>query len=88
VWGLFGRSIGAAWGAMVSTTVLGAALAVVYVVSARSLAPCIVSHFLVTGLIEPGLVLAAVRGEMSRRRATRRIAAGALQRPMKESGST
>jgi len=37
---------------------------------------------MVTGLIEPGLVLAAVRGEMSRGRATRRIAAGGAQRPM------
>jgi len=38
-------------------------LAVVYVVSHRIPALCIVSHFLINLFIEPGLVLAAV-GEM------------------------
>ena len=33
--------------------------------SGRSLAPCIVAHFLINAFIEPGLVLAAARGEMS-----------------------
>ena len=64
VWGLFGGSIRAALGATLATGVLGAALAVVYIASGRNLAPCIAAHFLINLLIEPGLVLAAVRGEM------------------------
>ena len=71
VWGLMGRSIRAALGATVVTGLLGAALAVVYLASGRSLAPCIAAHFLINALVEPGLVLAAVRGEMSRRSAVR-----------------
>ncbi len=66
VWGLFRGSIRAAAGAMVATSILGMGLAAVYVVSNRVLAPCIVSHFLINLFIEPGLVLAAVRGEMGR----------------------
>jgi hypothetical protein len=65
VWGLFRGSIGAAVGATVATGVLGAALAVVYLASARVLAPCIMAHLLINAFAEPGLVLAAVRGEMS-----------------------
>jgi uncharacterized protein len=68
IWGLFGRSVRAALGATVATGILGAALGVVYVVSGRSLAPCIAAHFAINALIEPGLVLAATRGEMGRRR--------------------
>lgn len=67
IWGLMGRSIRAALGATVATGILGAALALVFIVSGRSLAPCVVAHFLINALVEPGLVLAATRGEMSRR---------------------
>jgi membrane protease YdiL (CAAX protease family) len=65
VWGAFRGSAAAALGAILATGLLGAALAIVYVASHRILAPCIVSHFLINALAEPGLVLAAVRGEMS-----------------------
>lgn len=65
VWGLFRGSIVAAIGATVATGVLGLALAIVYVISDRVLAPCVVAHFLINLVIEPGLMLAAVRGEMS-----------------------
>lgn len=67
VWGAFRGSVAAAVGATVATGLLGAALAIVYVASHRVLAPCVISHFLINALAEPGLVLAAVRGEMSRR---------------------
>jgi hypothetical protein len=67
VWGLFGRSVRAAAGAAVATGVLGAGLAIVYIASGRSLAPCVAAHFLINALVEPGLVLAAARGEMTRR---------------------
>jgi hypothetical protein len=62
--GLFGRSVSAAVGATIATGALGGALAVVYVLSARSVVACIVSHTVIDMLIEPGLVLAALRGEM------------------------
>ena len=65
VWGLMGRSVRAALGATIATGVLGAALALVYLAAGRSLAPCIVAHFVINLLIEPGLVLAAVSGEMN-----------------------
>jgi CAAX protease family protein len=64
VWGLFRGSIRTFTGAMAAASVLGFMLAVVYITSHRILVPCIVSHFLINLFIEPGLVLAAVRGEM------------------------
>jgi uncharacterized protein len=66
IWGLMGRSMRAAIGATIATGVLGASLALVYLAADRSLAPCIAAHFLINALIEPGLVLAAIRGEMAR----------------------
>jgi uncharacterized protein len=69
VWGLFRGSIRAATGAMVATGALGFMLAVIYLLSHRVVATCVVSHFLINLFIEPGLVLAAVRGEMGRGRA-------------------
>lgn len=67
VWGLMGRSLRAAIGATLATGFLGMMLAVVFIAAGRSLAPCIVAHFVINALIEPGLVLAATRGEMTRR---------------------
>ena len=64
-WGLMGPSLRVAIGATVATGALGSALAIVYLLSGRSLAPCITAHFLVNALIEPGMVLAATRGEMA-----------------------
>jgi membrane protease YdiL (CAAX protease family) len=64
VWGLMGKSFRAAIGATVATGFLGVMLAVVFLLAGRSLAPCIVAHFLINLLIEPGLVLSATRGEM------------------------
>lgn len=66
VWGLLGRSLRAAASATVATGLLGAGLAVVYIMSGRSLAPCIATHFLINALLEPGLVLAAVSGQMGK----------------------
>jgi len=66
IWGLMGKSGRAAAGAMLATSFLGGLLAIVYVLAGRSVAPCIAAHFLINVLIEPGLVLAATRGEMGR----------------------
>jgi CAAX protease family protein len=67
IWGFFGRSLRAAIGATLATGVLGAGLAMVYAAGGRSLLPCVVSHVVLNLLLEPGLVLAAARGEMSRK---------------------
>ena len=66
IWAFFGGRLRAGIGAVAATSILGAGLATVYLISGRSLAPCIVAHFLLDVSIEPGLVLAAARGEMSR----------------------
>jgi hypothetical protein len=57
VWGLFKGNVAAALAAMAATTVLGGSLAVVYIASDRSLAPCIASHFVISLILEPWLVL-------------------------------
>lgn len=62
VWGA--RSWSAAVNAVISTAMLGAALAIVYIVGGRSLAPCVLAHMLVTALIEPGMVHAAVQDRL------------------------
>ncbi len=67
VWGLFRGSLTTAVGATVATGTLGLALAIVYIASHRILLPAIAAHTAINLLIEPGLVLAAVRGEMTRR---------------------
>lgn len=69
IWGLMGKSLRAAIGATIATGLLGIALAIVFVASGRNLAPCIFAHFLINAFAEPGLVLAATRGEMQRRSA-------------------
>lgn len=68
IWGLFGKSPQAALGATVATGLLGTALAVVYVIAGRSVLPCIAAHALIDACIEPGMVLAACRGELGRLR--------------------
>ena len=66
IWAFFRGSWRAGVGAMAATGILGFMLALVYLASHRTLGPCIASHFAINLLIEPGLVLAAVRGEMGR----------------------
>jgi len=61
-WGV--KNLAAGINAALSTTILGAALAVVYILAERSLAPCVVAHVLISALIEPGLILAAVSGRI------------------------
>ncbi|MEM6485823.1 MAG: CPBP family intramembrane glutamic endopeptidase [Pseudomonadota bacterium] len=57
LWGL--RNHRAGVNAALSTALLGLALAIVYWLGDRSLAPCIVAHFCVTALIQPGMLIAA-----------------------------
>jgi CAAX protease family protein len=66
VWGLFRGSFRVALSVALVTGALGFLLALVFVASGRNLSPCVVSHFAINLFAEPGLVLAAVRGEMRR----------------------
>lgn len=68
VWFFIRGSWRAGVGACLATGALGLGLAMVYVAGSRSVAPCVAAHFLINALVEPGLVLAAVRGEMGRMR--------------------
>jgi uncharacterized protein len=63
IWGLIKRDLLVAARTVLATGIMGGLLAVVYVAGERSLAPCIVAHFLITFALEPGLLLAAVTGE-------------------------
>jgi hypothetical protein len=62
MWGI--KNIKAGINAFISTSLLGIALAIVYAVSERSLAPCIVAHSIITALIEPGLLIAAKKDKL------------------------
>ena len=66
VWGLIKLDLRVALSSAVATTVMGAALALVYILADRNLAPCIVSHFIITATIEPGLMISAVTGQWDR----------------------
>ncbi|WP_378187554.1 CPBP family intramembrane glutamic endopeptidase [Aquimarina sp. W85] len=63
IWGV--KNIKAGVNAFISTSILGFTLAIVYSVSNNSLAPCIVAHFMITALIEPGLLIAAKNDKLS-----------------------
>lgn len=52
--------------AMFSTTVLGFALAALYLLSGRNVFPCVAAHATINMVIEPWLMLAAVNGRWKR----------------------
>jgi len=64
VWGIMTRRLEVGIGVMIATGTLGAALAVTYLIRERSLGPPILSHFIVTAVIQPGVTLAAFTGQM------------------------
>jgi uncharacterized protein len=51
--------------AILSTSVLGIFLAIIYLAGGRNLGPCIFSHVLINIVIEPWLMLSAVSGKWS-----------------------
>ena len=57
VWGV--RRLAAGINAFISTALMGAALAGIYILAGKNLAPCVAAHFFITALIEPGLLIAA-----------------------------
>lgn len=67
LWGVVTRRWWVGVKVMIATGTVGLALAAVYVIGGRSLAPVIVSHFLITALIQPGIMIAAFSGAMRKR---------------------
>lgn len=65
-WVLMGGQIRAVIPVVGATTVLGAALAVLYLVAGRNVLPSAAAHVAINLVIEPGLVLAAVTGRWRR----------------------
>lgn len=66
-WGLFSKHIDwpALIGAVIGTTILGAAFAVAYLASRRSLMPVIACHMVMDLLIEPWLIVAGLSAALS-----------------------
>ena len=60
VWGFFGRDRQFLIGSFLSTTFLGFALAILYLISDRNIGTCIISHSLINVIIEPWLLLSAI----------------------------
>jgi len=60
VWGFFGRDRQFLIGSFLSTTFLGFALAILYLISFRNIGTCIISHSLINIIIEPWLLLSAI----------------------------
>lgn len=60
MWGLFGKEKQFSKGAFIATSVLGSELAIIYLIGKRNIGPCIISHSLITLIIEPWLMLAAI----------------------------
>ena len=61
VWGLAAGSLRVAAGSAAATGLLGAALAAVYVLAGRSMAPCIAAHVAINAVLEPWLFLSAAQ---------------------------
>lgn len=66
IWGIVTGNLVAGIGATIATGTVGAALAMVYLVGGRSLAPVITSHFIIDAVIQPGIMFAAFSGQMPR----------------------
>jgi hypothetical protein len=65
-WGIRG-GVSAVFGAVRSTTLLGLALAVVFVVAGRIVFPCVVAHFAINLVLEPWLLYAYILRAQRRR---------------------
>ncbi|HEX4013559.1 MAG TPA: CPBP family intramembrane glutamic endopeptidase [Candidatus Cybelea sp.] len=65
-WGIRG-GMSAVFGAIRATTLLGLALAIVFVMAGRVVFPCIVAHFVINLVLEPWLLYAYILRAQSRR---------------------
>lgn len=62
-WILFKGDIKFTFPAVLSTSVLGVLLAIIYLMGERNLGPCIFAHVLINIIIEPWLMLSSVSGK-------------------------
>jgi hypothetical protein len=62
IWGLFSGKLRAALAAMMATGLLGALLAIDYVIGGRSLAACSAAHIAINLIMEPWLIMTAASG--------------------------
>ncbi len=69
IWGVASGNFRAALNAMLVTGALGAALAIIYVVGGRSVAPCVAAHMAINLLLEPWLIIATATNGWRRARA-------------------
>jgi len=67
IWGIAGGNWRAALGPIVSTALLGSALAIVYLAGGRSLAPCVFAHILINLFLEPWLIITSATNSWGRR---------------------
>jgi hypothetical protein len=67
IWGIFAGKLRAALAAMVATGLLGALLAIDYIMGARSLAPCSAAHIAINLIMEPWLIMTAASGSWGMR---------------------
>ncbi len=67
IWAVFGGNWRAALGPMISTGLLGAALAVVYLIGDRSLAPCAAAHIVINLFLEPWLLISSATNAWGRK---------------------
>lgn len=65
VWILFKGDIKFTIPAILSTSVLGILLAIIYLVGGRNVGPCILAHVLINTIIEPWLMLSSVSGKLA-----------------------
>ncbi len=63
VWILFKGDIKFTFLAILSTSILGILLAIIYLMGGRNLGPCIFAHVLINIIIEPWLMLSSVSGK-------------------------
>ncbi len=62
IWGVLGGKFRAAFAVMVATAVLGALLAIVYLLGGRSIGPCVAAHIGINLLLEPWMVISSATG--------------------------
>jgi uncharacterized protein len=60
--------------AIISTSILGVFLAIIYLVGGRNLGPCICAHVMINVVIEPWLMLSAVSGKWRAKQAVADLA--------------
>lgn len=63
IWILAKRDLKFTIPAILSTSVLGTLLAIIYLMGGRNLGPCIFAHAIINIIIEPWLMLSAISGE-------------------------